>query len=152
MLVTFSFSLHRSEHFFALTAFGERAARFRAAMTRVFRAREARFRSMRDFKRRCARVCGGTKKKKNWETQREWKVAPCVQQRDDGKEGREGWRGGGVGRRWNHKSVKMFCNFEIRRACWFAPKRVTGNRQPAGCGQHRHPPQKRIAVPSGNTH
>jgi len=87
---------------------------------------------------------------KNREMQRERKVAPCVQWHDRGKGKEEG--SGGEWGRWNHKSVKMFCNFEIRHACWFGPKRVTGNRQLASDGQHRHPPQKRIVVPSGNTH
>lgn len=125
-----------------------RGVHFHAAMTHVFGHASPRFRRTRDFKRWCARVCGKTRKKKKkvGKAKRERKLALCAQQRGRGVGG-----GRPIGRR-NHKSVKMFCNFEIRRACWFALKRVTGNRQPAGCGRHRHSPQKRIAVPPGNTH
>lgn len=92
------------------------AVRFRAAMTRGFRAREARFRRTRDCKRCgvCKRVWKKTGKKM-WKTQRERKVASRAQTaRLATAEGGEG-RGRPVGQRWNHKSVKMFCNFEIRR-------------------------------------
>lgn len=73
-----------------------------AAMTRAFRAREARFRRTRDCKRcgtRCARVYGKTKKKKAKNAKGERKVAPRARKRPgSGDEGAEGeGPSGGVG-------------------------------------------------------
>lgn len=132
-------------------------------MTRVSRAREARFRSVRVIlngdvharvEKRKKKKIGKRKGSGRWHRARNGMTGGREGAKGTGEGGGGRERGGrrSVGRRWNHESVKMFCNFEIRRACWFTPKRVTGNRQPAGCGQRRHPPQKRIAVPPGNTH
>jgi len=98
----------------------------------------------------CTRVWKNEKKKAENAKGAEGGTARS-QANDRAGEGRGG-DGGLVGRRWNHKSVKMFCNFEIRHV-------PAGLRQSAlpetanrwACGQHRRP-QKRIAVPPGNAH
>ncbi|CAL1684274.1 unnamed protein product [Lasius platythorax] len=50
-----------------------------------------------------------------------------------------GQRGRGKTRRAALESQECENVLQFRNqacACWFAPKRVTGNRQPVGCGQH----------------
>lgn len=116
------------------------AVRFRAAMTRAFRAREARFRRTRDFKRcgvwknACMKKNGKTKKVENAKGA-EGGIARANGPGIEAEQGRGGTEDPSRAALESRECENVLQFRNQACACWFAPKRVTGNRQPVGCGQ-----------------